>query len=201
MTFKKIVKEWGPIVLTALVIFALRLFVFTPIRVEGHSMDPTLQDGERMYAVKTAHIDRLDIVVVNKIDEQTGEKKAIIKRVIGLPGDTLKFHNDQLTINGTKYSEPYLDDYKEKFVKDHLQSTYSYDKNFQLRAASSLAFTVDNNGNPDFSVTIPDNHYFIMGDDRPVSGDSREIGCVPTDWILGEAKLSYWPIDKIKLVK
>jgi len=195
---KKFLKNWWEVFALIIVIILLRTYVFSPILVDGHSMDPTLEDRERMIMVKISKIQRFDIVVSNEPEEPG---KNIIKRVIGMPGDTIEFDNDQLKINGKKYSEPYLDSFKKKFAEDKLQSEYSYDPGFQMLAQQAAAFTVDANGNAKFTVKVPKDSYFLMGDDRIVSKDSREIGAVKKTEIQGEAKLAYWPINKFKLIK
>lgn len=85
------------------------------VQVSGHSMDPTLKTNEKLFAVKHIPIDRFDIVVAK---EKTDDKNIfIIKRVIGLPGDTVEYKKDQLYVNGKKMNEPYLNSFKEK-LKD-----------------------------------------------------------------------------------
>ncbi|MDR0921078.1 MAG: signal peptidase I [Lactobacillales bacterium] len=194
----KFLKNWWEVFAVAILLLVLRLFVFSPIIVDGHSMDPTLQNGERMIMLKTAKIDRFDIAV----SEEPGEpKKNIIKRVIGLPEDTIEFNNDQLTINGKKYDEPYLDSYKKLWKDEKLQKEYSFDPYFQSIAQSAQAFTTTPDGKTEFSVTVPKGHYFLMGDDRLISKDSRELGPVPSSSLKGEVKLAYWPLNQFKLIK
>ena len=84
-------------------------------------MDPTLADGEILFVVKHLPIDRFDIVVAH---EEDGNKD-IVKRVIGMPGDTIRYENDKLYINDKETDEPYLADYIKRFNDDKLQSTYS----------------------------------------------------------------------------
>ena len=84
-------------------------------------MDPTLADGEILFVVKHLPIDRFDIVVAH---EEDGNKD-IVKRVIGMPGDTIRYENDKLYINDKETDEPYLADYIKRFKDDKLQSTYS----------------------------------------------------------------------------
>jgi hypothetical protein len=159
-------------------------------------MDPTLADGEYLLEVRYLPIDRFDIVVAKETDEN-GNEKRIVKRVIGMPGDTIKYENDQLYINGKKTDEPYLKEYVSKFKKDKLQSTYSYRKMFQQIAEQANSFTQDSLGNSTFTVEVPKGHYFLLGDDRLVSRDSREVGNFKASQIEGEAKLRFWPLNKI----
>lgn len=148
--------------LIVLVIF-IRTFIVTPVRVNGTSMYPTLKNGEIMLLNKITYrfnnIKRFDIVVINTQDDK------IIKRVIGLPGETLKFENNVLYINGQEVKETFL---KEE-TKDFDIRNLSYDK-------------------------IPSDCYFVMGDNRDNSKDSRMIGCVKKKQITGKANLVIFPL-------
>ncbi|MGC4387642.1 signal peptidase I, partial [Streptococcus suis] len=104
-------------------------FLWQFVRVDGHSMDPTLANNERLLVLSHTSIDRSDIVVAS--EEEDGKKKIIVKRVIGLPGDTISYKNDVLKVNGKVVKEPYLETYQKLFKKDKLQSTYSYNALFQ----------------------------------------------------------------------
>jgi signal peptidase I len=196
MTIIKFLKGWWEVIAFAVVLFLLHTFVVAPIVVDGHSMDPTLADKERMVMFKLAKINRFDIVVAQEPGEPD---KNMIKRVIGLPGDTIEFNNDQLTINGKKYSEPYLDEYKKLWHEDKLQKTFSYSSFFQERAAEAKAFTISADKSPTFTVKVAKGHYFLMGDDRLISKDSREpsVGQVPASMIKGETKFSFWPLNNL----
>ena len=194
--FRKFMKEWGFFILFMATLLLTRLFLWSPFLVSGHSMDPTLADGEYLLEVRYLPIDRFDIVVAKETDEN-GNEKRIVKRVIGMPGDTIKYENDQLYINGKKTDEPYLKEYISKFKKDKLQSTYSYRKMFQQIAEQAISFTQDSLVNSTFTVKVPKGHYFLLGDDRLVSRDSREVGNFKASQIEGEAKLRFWPLNKI----
>ena len=136
-------------------------------------------------------------VIVNLVN---GKEKNIVKRVIGLPGDTIKFDADVLTINGKVVEEPYLKDYKAKFSKDKLQETFSYNGVFQELALNAAAFTISATGETNFTVTVPKGQYFLMGDDRLVSQDSRQVGAFSKKDLVGEVKLRLWPLNKIGTV-
>ena len=196
----KVLKEWGPFVLIILIALLLRIYVWKPVIVEGHSMDPTLADKERLIIVKTMTIKRQKIVVAKEYDRNSGKEKNIVKRVIGLPGDTIKFDADVLTINGTVVDEPSLKDYKAKFSKDKLQETFSYNGFFQELAQNAAAFTISATGETNFTVTVPKGQYFLMGDDRLVSQDSRQVGAFSKKDLVGEVKLRLWPLNKIGTV-
>ena len=192
---KQFIKEWGPFILFFIALGLVRLFLIQPVSVDGHSMDPTLADGERLIVLRTAKIDRFDIVVAK---EKEGNKtKEIVKRVIGLPGDTITYKDDVLYVNGKKTYEPYLDKYQKAFEDDDLQDIYSYNTLFQQLAESSDAFTTAKDGSTEFTVKVPKNQYFLLGDDRIVSKDSREVGSFKKSAIVGEVKLRFWPLSKI----
>ena len=151
------------IVLTAIII--TRLFFFSPIRVNGTSMYPTLQDKEFMILNKISlkqGINRFDIVVV-----QDNNNKYIIKRVIGLPGESVMYKDNKLYING-------------KVVEDNYSKTTTND--------------FDN-------VVLGENEYFVMGDNRTVSKDSRIIGPVNIKNIKGKTNLIIFPFNKIGTVE
>ncbi|MGE7182487.1 signal peptidase I [Peribacillus sp. NPDC006672] len=161
--------------------FLIRTYIFAPIVVDGESMMPTLQDHERIVLTKFGtnidSIDRFDIVVFHATVD-----KDYIKRVIGLPGDHIEYKDDTLYINGKAYEEPYLDKYKKQMAGVPLTGSFKLE---------------DITG----SMTVPDNQLFLMGDNRQNSLDSREIGTISVDEIVGKANLVYWPIKEIKIVK
>lgn len=193
----KFLKEWGAFILIFMVLILLRVFVVKPVVVEGHSMDPTLADKERLIIVTLSSIKRQDIVVAKEYDTTNAKEKNIVKRVIGLPGDTISFNDDVLKVNGKVVKEPYLADYQAQFKKDKLQSTYKYDSFFQSLARQSSAFTTDASGEANFTVKVPAGQYYLMGDDRIVSQDSRKVGTFSKKDIVGEAKLRFWPLKRI----
>lgn len=200
---KKFIKDWWSVFAILIIMIIARVFIFVPITVDGHSMDPTLEDGERMIIFKTTKISRFDMVVSNEISENAdGQKsnKMIIKRVIGMPGDTIEFQNDVLYVNGKKTDEPYLKEYQALFKKDRLQKTYSYNEYFQQLAENSSAFTTDSTGSANFKVEVPEGQYYLMGDDRIVSKDSRIIGTVSKASITGEPKIALWPLNKLRVI-
>ena len=156
---KKELIIYGSIILA---IILIRTFIVTPVRVNGTSMYSTLNDGEIMILNKINYrfndIKRFDIVVVKT------ESNKIIKRVIGLPGETLKYENNTLYINGQEVKEPYLNEGTEDFNISEL----GYKK-------------------------IPQDCYFVMGDNRDNSSDSIIIGCVKKDQIEGKTSLVIFP--------
>ncbi|MEY9979549.1 signal peptidase I [Lysinibacillus sp. RC79] len=177
--------EWiKAIVFALLVAFVIKQFLFTPVLVQGASMMPTLEDKDRVIinriGPKFKSIDRFDVVVVENVLLNKKEEN-IIKRVVGLPGDKIEYKDDQLYINGEKFSEPYLDQYK-KELKDTGSLTYD--------------FTLDQNLG---KTTVPEGQYFVLGDNRRVSNDSRnpEVGFIPKERIMGTTSIICWPIEHI----
>jgi signal peptidase I len=195
----KLLKEWGPFALFIVAIVLLRLYVWQPVIVDGHSMDPTLANKERLIVIKTAKISRQDIVVAKEYNKSDGTTKNIVKRVIGMPGDTISFNNDVLTVNGKAVKEPYLADYQKQLTNNKLQQTYSYNALFQSLAAKASAFTTSPTGETNFTVHIPKGEYFLMGDNRLVSQDSRQVGTFSKNKIVGEVKIRIWPLKRIGL--
>ena len=196
---KRFLKEWGFFLLFLTVFLLSRWFIWFPVTVEGHSMDPTLANKEKLIVIKTADINRFDMVVANEVEN--GAKKQIVKRVIGLPGDTITYKNDKLFVNGKETKETYLADYQQRYQKDKLQKTYAYNSYFQSLAQASNAFTQDTSGNTNFTVKIPQGHYYLLGDDRIVSKDSRSVGTFKKETIVGEVKFRYWPFTEIGVLK
>ncbi|MGE8000012.1 signal peptidase I [Lysinibacillus sp. NPDC093190] len=177
--------EWVKAIAFALLVaFLIKQFLFTPVLVKGASMEPTLVESDRVIVNKIGpkfkSIDRFDIVVINNVMIDN-EEKNIIKRIVGLPGDKIEYKDDQLYINGEKYSEPYLDQYK-KDLKDPGSLTYDFTLEQDLG-----------------ETTVPEGHYFVLGDNRRVSNDSRnpELGFIPKEKIMGTTSIICWPIEHI----
>lgn len=196
---KRFLKEWGFFLLFLTVFLLSRWFIWFPVTVEGHSMDPTLANKEKLIVIKTADINRFDMVVANEVEN--GAKKQIVKRVIGLPGNTITYKNDKLFVNGKETKEAHLADYQQRYQKDKLQKTYAYNSYFQSLAQTSNAFTQDTSGNTNFTVKVPQGHYYLLGDDRIVSKDSRSVGTFKKETIVGEVKFRYWPFTEIGVLK
>jgi len=158
----------------------LFFFVVVPSEVEGQSMEPTFYSGERLYTDRLPHwfngttvgnilslnYKRGDVIVLQKPGME-----ALIKRIIGMPGETIEIKNGYFYIDGTRLEEPYLDN----SVTTHAGS-----------------FLGENS-----PMTIPNDSYFVAGDNRSVSNDSRYFGFVKTDWIIGKPFIRIWPISRI----
>ena len=158
----------------ALMIMALVLvFVAQPVKVEGTSMLPRLHDGERIFVNKLIYyglpgIERGDIVVFWFPNDPT---KSYIKRVIGLPGETVQVRAGRIFVNGKELQEPYLEN--------------------ALNVAAS----------DEPPVYVKPHYYFVMGDNRDNSSDSRSWGLVPEKYIYGKALFRYWPLSKASFIR
>ncbi|WP_051978756.1 signal peptidase I [Edaphobacter aggregans] len=147
------------------------IFLYQPVRVEGTSMLPMLEDQDRLFINKLAYrvgeIQRGDVVVfLYPHDHQ----KSYIKRVIALPGDDLKIEHGHVFVNGKELVEKYV---PPRFEDDR-----------------SLPET-----------RVPAHEYFVMGDHRSISSDSRDFGPVDRDLIYGKAAFVYWPMEQVGVVR
>ena len=175
-------------VVSAIVILLFVNFVAHPVRVDGRSMYPTLKDGEfgftNVGGVLLNGVERGDIVVVTM--EEEGQKTHWVKRVIGLPGDTVSCVNDVVYINGkvldeTKYIAP---DYRQSLV-----DKFGY---------FNKVPNADNTNVEDFEeVKLGDDEYYVMGDNRTYSKDSRYVGPVKKSQIFAKKMLVLLPISDI----
>lgn len=156
---------------SVLVSFFIILFVYQPVKVEGGSMEPGLEDQERIFINKLVYrwesIDRGDIVVFRYPRDP---HKSFIKRVIGLPGDRVRIAFGHVYLNGELVEEAY--------VPEDFLDTRSY---------------------PD--TVVPANSYFVLGDHRSMSNDSRDFGPVPRSYIYGKAVFGYWPMEKLGVLR
>jgi signal peptidase I len=155
----------------ALLIIVFVLFVYQPVKVEGGSMEPGLEDQERIFINKLVYrvetIDRGDIVVFRYPRDP---RKSFIKRVIGVPGDLVRIVSGHVFVNGQALAEPY--------VPDEFFDSRSYSE-----------------------IVVKPESYFVMGDHRSASNDSREFGPVPRANIYGKAVFGYWPMEKLGTVR
>ncbi|MEH7333452.1 signal peptidase I [Neobacillus drentensis] len=174
--------EWTKALLIAVILAALiRYFLFAPIVVDGLSMMPTLKDQDRMIVSKFSYDigkpKRFDIIVFH-----APEHKDYIKRVIGLPGDTIEYKDDVLYVNGKAYKEPYLDEYKKQVNDGPLTSSFKLEETAVGRK------------------TVPPGELFVMGDNRRFSKDSRHIGTIPMSKVIGKTSIVYWPLNDAHIV-
>ena len=147
------------------------LFLYQPVRVEGTSMLPMLEDQDRLFVSKLAYrvgeIHRGDVVVFQYPRDHS---KSYIKRVIALPGDRLRIDQGQVYVNGKELVEDYVP--------------------VRFEDSRSVGETV-----------LPPNDYWVMGDHRSISSDSRDFGPVDRELIYGKAAFVYWPMDQAGVVR
>jgi signal peptidase I len=147
------------------------IFLYQPVRVEGTSMLPVLEDQDRLFINKLAYrvgeIHRGDVVVFLYPHDH---EKSYIKRVIALPGDTLRIDHGLVYVNGSRVKESYVPN---RFEDDRSQP----------------------------EMTVPLHEYFVMGDHRSISSDSRDFGPVDRELIYGKAAFVYWPMDQAGVVR
>ena len=159
----KWMKEYIPYVFIILFVVLLRVYVISPVQVDGSSMVPTLQDNEILLLKKyDHHFERFDIVVLKY------NKEKLVKRIIGLPGETVVYRNNTLWIDGKKVEE--------KFLPENIVTS-----DFNL---SGIGYT-----------KIPNGYYFVVGDNRGDSLDSRYIGLIPKKDIEGTVSFRLFPFN------
>jgi len=159
---------WARDLLVSLAIAAfIIVFLYQPVKVEGTSMMPGLEDQERIFVNKFVYrwepIQRGDIVVFRYPRDPS---KSYIKRVVGVAGDRIRIENGQVYVNGEALDEGYVPSY--------------------FADARSFA-----------EVVVPRNSYFVLGDHRTMSNDSRDFGAVNERYIYGKAVFGYWPMEKM----
>jgi signal peptidase I len=147
------------------------VFLYQPVRVEGTSMLPVLEDQDRLFINKIAYrmgeIHRGDVVVFQFPRDHA---KSYIKRVIALPGDRIRIDQGQVYVNGEAIREPYV------------PPRYADDK--------SVA-----------EMVLPPRKYFVLGDHRLIASDSRDFGPVDRGLIYGKAVFVYWPMEQVGVVR
>ena len=160
------IKPLLPYIIIIAVVLFIKAFIVTPIKVNGESMYPTLEEGDIMILNKTAYYfnkpKRFDIVVVDMPDEY------LIKRVIGLPGEHIEYKNNTLYVDGKKIEE-------------------------NFKHGKTDDFNIKELG----SDTVPSGYYLVLGDNRGNSLDSRELGFMKEEQLLGRTNLIILPFDRI----
>lgn len=164
---KKIIKELYPYVIIIIVVILTRSFIITPVIVSGKSMLPNFNGGELLLVRKIDYNEK----TIKRFDVVVikKDKEEIIKRIIGIPGEHISYKNNKLYINDELISEDY----------SHLNT-----KDFNLEEICSCSI-------------IPKGKYLVLGDNRPISKDSRSIGLIDEKDIVGKSVFRLWPITKI----
>lgn len=169
------------VVVSLSIFLIVYLFVMQPHQVNGSSMYPNFEDGEYVMtdklSYKLGHPSRGDVIVFHAPDTANcpeGTGCDFIKRVIGLPGETIEVRDDMVLVNGEVLEETYLP------------------AGFVTRPGR---FTAQG------PVSVPQNNYFLMGDNRGHSSDSRAWGFIREDAIVGKAFFRYWPYNRLGLLR
>ncbi|WP_019414450.1 signal peptidase I [Paenisporosarcina sp. TG20] len=169
--------EWvKAIVIGLTIIIVIKSFFVTNYSVSGQSMEPILKNGDKVLVSKISYIigdiDRLDVLVFHK-----DENEDYVKRVIGIPGDVISYVNDELFINKKRVEEPYLISYG---AYQHPDDRLT--ENFTLESLTG-------------NIQVPPDSYFVLGDNRRHSLDSRYFEFIKRETIVGEVVAMYWPLE------
>ena len=163
------------IVVALSVFVVVYLFIIQPHEVKGSSMEPNFQNNEYIITDKLSyrfgHPQRGDVIIFKA---PVNPDVDYIKRIVGLPGETVAISGGKVYINGKLLNESYLNDMTPLFPGGFMDEGVE--------------------------IEIPPEHYFVMGDNRPHSSDSREFGPIPENLIIGRAVFRYWPVDELGLV-
>jgi signal peptidase I len=172
--------EWTKALLIALgLVFLIRQFLFAPFIVDGPSMQPNFHTGERLIVNKIIYAIRKpkrgEVIVFHATKD-----KDYIKRVIALPGETVKVQGDEVLVNGKPLDEPY--------IREAVEQAHRNNKPYNRIDMPE--------------ITVPEGTVFVMGDNRSDSTDSRSpmLGPIPYDRIVGRADLLFWPIGEFRLI-
>ena len=180
-----LIREWVTVLVVALVIaITVRSLILQQFYISGPSMETTMFQDNRVLVNKLSYrlhdIHRGDVVVFDRVtvDGEVVQHDDLIKRVIGLSGETISIKDCQVFIDGKLLAEPYLNDY------DLAQS--SVDDRCRVPMMDE--------------TLIPENHLFVMGDNRPQSFDSRMFGSIEQNLVVGRAFVIIWPFGEAKFL-
>lgn len=167
------------IVISFVIVFICTKFILRPVKVDGDSMYPTLQDDEFGFSYVLGALqedfNRFDVVVAN----HRSDDSLWVKRIIALPGETIEYKEDKLYINGIYFEEAFLD---EEYVK--------------LRTNNHTSLFTNDFG----PITLGDDEYFLMGDNRVVSHDSRSVGAFKKSDLTSKGVIVILPLNKAGIV-
>ncbi|ALV21268.1 MAG: signal peptidase I [Carnobacterium sp.] len=168
------------VVIAVIIFLLIRHFLFVPVSVDGESMYPTLHDQDRLILNKIEETERFDLIVFPAPDDP---EKQYIKRVIGMPGDEIMVMDETLYVNGEAVAEPYLEE-----SKSELAPGESFTENFTLASVTGME-------------KVPENSYFVLGDNRTNSKDSRSFGFIDKETVSGTTDIRIWPLKDFGMIK
>lgn len=183
---KEILSWIVPIAIGLLAALLIKNYVFQLVRVDGPSMQPNLENNERVLVSKRSTIHRGSVIVFEAqgVDPQVTTSTDYVKRVIALPGDTVSSKNGVIYVNGKKTDQSYIG------TSERTTGT----GNWNLQSISVENQWQKNQG----ATKVPKGEYFVLGDHRSVSNDGRYWGFVPKNKILGAVKVPFWNRDATK---
>ncbi len=181
-SFGRLLREWGPVLFAAVVIaLFVRLVLVQAYHIPSASMVPTLEEGDRVVVNRLSYqfgeVERGQVVVFKKPQGSSGQND-LIKRIIGLPGETIRFADNQVYVNGLRLEEPYLAEQD------------------STRPRLTIPGCAQTTPAPDTCV-VPEGTIFMMGDNRLGSSDSRVFGPIEIDSVVGRAFLRVWPLNNL----
>lgn len=183
---KEILSWIIPIVIGVIIALLIHKYLFMLAKTDGPSMEPNLQNGERVIVLRQVKIKHLSVVVfdAHKLDPDAKPKSDYVKRVIGLPGDKVTFNRKEgnIYVNNKKINQNFISKSERLNGTDY----FDIDKNWSL---NSLSKNWTRNTN---SIRVPKDQYFVLGDHRSVSNDGRYWGYVPKSHVKGVVKTFPW---------
>lgn len=164
------------LVIAGAIFVVIYAFLIRPFQVTGQSMHPTFTNGEYVFtnllSQRFGPLNRGDVIVFKA---PPSEDKDYIKRIIGIPGDTVKIEDGKVYLNHKLLSEPYI--------------------------SSDIRTDARGFANEGQDIMVSKDNYFVMGDNRPFSSDSRDWGLVTFDKVIGKSALVYWPLNRMRIVE
>lgn len=181
MRILKKIFEWiWPTILVLIIMGAIKTYIVEPVVVNGPSMAPNLSNKQIIPLIKDYKLSRGDVIVFNAYpeDPKLTSNEKYVKRIIGIPGDTISSKDGSLYVNGRLVDQSYI----------------SYDQRIETGNWDLKSLATDNNWKISKKVVnkVPKNEYFVLGDNRLVSNDSRYWGFVPKNKISGRIYIPFW---------
>ncbi|WP_057802595.1 signal peptidase I [Pediococcus stilesii] len=175
----RFLRDWVlPIIIGLLVAFLVKTYLFQVVKVDGSSMQPNLQDSERVIVWKPAEIKRMSVIVFDAHGEDPAATQSVdyVKRVIGIPGDTISYNDGKLYVNDKQVPQKFIDEEQRtsgtgNWTLESIANKYGWGKS---------------------PKKVPKDSYFVLGDHRSVSNDSRYWGFVKKSKVMGVVKVPFW---------